>query len=142
MAQLTADVSRKFDVTNQESRNQLPVKAATTIWQGSAVGSSAGYMRQLVAADSFRGFARAKADNSAGADGDVEVDLIEEGVVEALVTGVTALTDVGATVYMSDGNTFTLTSAGNSKVGTIKRVVSAGSTLCKIYFRAPTADVA
>lgn len=140
MAQLTADKVRKYKVTNQDARNQLGVAASSVIYQGSAVGNSSGYMRQLVAGDSFRGFARAKADNSAGAAGAVEVDLIEEGVIEASVAGVTALTDVGTLVYMSDGDTFTLTSTSNSKVGTIKRFIS--GTTVEVYFRAPTADVA
>ena len=63
MSQLTADVSRKYTV-GDDQRGEIPVAASTTIYAGSAVGDNgSGYARQLVAADPFRGFANAKAAN-------------------------------------------------------------------------------
>ena len=123
MAQLSKDTSRPYEMGY---KNDIPVKAATTIYQWSAVGDdAAGYARQLVAGDPFRGFAVTKADNGTGAAGDINVNLYQEGYVELAIAAL-AITDVGKPVYASDGNTFTLTATGNSYVGRVKRWVSTG----------------
>jgi hypothetical protein len=154
MAQLTNDKSRKYKVS-RDVRNELPVAATTTIYAGSAVGDNgAGYVRQLVAGDVFRGFSDAKAANvadptkpgltingvSLGSAGAINCDLREQGVVEvAAIAGAVGVVDVSKTVYMTDGDTFTLSSSNSaSKVGTISHYLNG---LFGIFFRAATATV-
>lgn len=114
MAQLTADQVRKpeFGIYGE-----VPVKASTTIYQGSAVGLTSGYARQLNAADLFVGFATAKAVGTAS-DGGVNVNVQREGFIELTISSV-AVTDVGKAVFASDGNTFTLTKSTNTRIGTV-----------------------
>ena len=95
---LSADLARAFETG---PINTLLVAASATIYRGSAVGNSSGYARALTAGDAFMGFADAKVDNSAGAAGVKNVDVISEGYVQVTLTGV-AVTDVGKPVYMSD----------------------------------------
>lgn len=134
MSQLTADVSRKYKVS-EDLRSEQPVAASATIYAGSAVGKSSGYARQLVAGDVFLGFADAKASNVAdankpnfaiggvllGAAGAINVPVREQGIVYiSTITGATGLvTNAGTKVYMSDGNTFTTTVTGNTLIGEI-----------------------
>jgi len=115
--------------------NDLPVVATDIIYEGAAVGENgSGYFRPLVAGDNFAGFAVAKADNSAGAAGAINVKVQQVGRIELEVTGVTAVTDEGSTVYASDDNTFTLSSTSNSAIGKIIRWIS--STKCIVAFEA------
>lgn len=152
MAQLTADVSRKYTAGSKDTRAELPVAAATTIFMGSAVGLSSGYARQLVAADTFCGFADAKAANvvdanrpgligfpsiALGSAGGLTVETRAEGEIViplASLVGNAGVTDVGSSVYMSDGNTFTLTSTSNSLIGTVKEYLNGQYT---ISFKTP-----
>jgi hypothetical protein len=134
MSQLTADVSRKFGISEGPHSNE-PVAATTTIYMGSAVGDNgSGLCRQLVAGDPFRGFANAKANNSAGSGSDIDVELRKAGEVTLSVTNVTSADDIDTTVYASDGNTFTTASTGNTAIGKIVRWVS--GTTCVVYFEA------
>jgi hypothetical protein len=127
---LTADTSRIFETG---VINTLPLAASALPYKGSAIGDNgSGYARPLVAGDDFRGIADAKSDNSTGAAGVKNVDVIEEGKMQVTLTGV-ALTDVGKPVYMSDDDTFTLTAGSNSLVGKVSRYVS--SNTCVIEFR-------
>lgn len=123
MTTLAANSPRAFETGD---RNELPVIAADIIYEGAAVGDNgSGYARPLVAGDPFRGFAEAKADNAAGAAGDVRVRLIEQGKIQ-LAIGSLAITDVGKPVYASDDDTFTLTQGSNSHIGRVHRFVSTG----------------
>lgn len=134
MTTLAADKFRTFGC-GHEVDNDLPVIASDIIYGGAAVGENgAGYFRPLVAADPFEGFALMRADNAAGAAGAVNVRVRQAGRVVLNVTGVTAVTDEGSTVYASDDDTFTLTSAGNSAVGKITRFIS--GTQVEVYFEA------
>lgn len=106
----------------------LPVVATDIIYEGAAVGENgSGYFRPLVAADPFAGFAQSQADNSAGAAGAINVRVKPYGRIVLSVTGVTAVTDEGSTVYASDDDTFTLTSSGNTAIGKIVRYISGTS---------------
>lgn len=137
MTQLAKDTPRAFELG---SINELPVIAAAIIYEGSAVGvqvTTGTAARQLVATDRFVGFAERGADNSTGAAGDVTVRLRTFGLVEVDVVGADA-TKVQAIVYASDGNTFTLTNTGNSKIGYIRRWIS--GTRCLVYFDADMAN--
>lgn len=131
---LSADKSRKFGITEGPHSHE-PVKASSTIYQGSAVGDDgSGYARALVAADPFRGFAFAKADNSAGSAADIDVEVRKNGEVELAVTGVTGVADIDDAVYATSDDTFTKTSSGATAIGKIVRWVS--STTCVVYFEA------
>jgi len=123
---LTDDVVRKYE---KGEINEFPVKAATKIYEGAAVGDDAsGYARGLVAGDPFRGFCLAQADNSSGAAGAINVKVQKEGMVELTITSV-ALTDVDADVYASADGTFTLTPGSNTRIGTVARFVSANTAM-------------
>lgn len=123
MTTLAADVAPPYGDAN---RNHLPVIAADIIYEGAAVGDNgSGYHRPLVAGDPFRGFAQARADNSAGAAGAINVEVRTSGRVQ-LAIGSLAITDVGKPVYASDDATFTLTATSNSYIGRVIRYVSSG----------------
>lgn len=105
--------------------NSLPVIASDIIYQGAAVGDNgSGYARPLTSGDPFRGFAQAKADNSTGSAGDIDVLVIEKGKVKLAISGV-AITDVGKPVYATDDNTFVLSGIG-TKIGYVRRYVASG----------------
>lgn len=129
MPQLTADSPRVFKSGDTNVFGTLPVAASTTIFEGSAVGSNSGNMRQLVAADPFYGFCEKRVGPTTAAD---VVEVRKAGTVIANVVGATAVSDVGATVAMSDGDVFTLTTASNSTIGKVSRWL--GGTLCEVYF--------
>jgi hypothetical protein len=132
MTTLAADKARDFVLGEH---TDLPVIASDIIYEGAAVGENgSGYFRPLVAADPFSGFAQSKADNSAGAAGAVNVRVRTRGRAILSVTGVTAVTDEGATVYASDDDTFTLTSSGNTAIGKVTRYIS--GTSVEVYFEA------
>jgi hypothetical protein len=134
MATLAADKVRPFELTGTPDLNDLPVVAADIIYEGAAVGDSAGLARPLVALDAFMGFAERQCDNSAGAASAKNVRVRSRGFVSLSVTGAASADDHGATVYASDDDTFTLTSTSNSSIGKVHRWVS--GTTCIVYFEA------
>jgi hypothetical protein len=137
MAQLTADTIRVFEKGDiQPGPNDIPAKAAVATYKGSAVGSSAGFGRQLVAGDSFLGFAEEACDNTIGtaANGSKNIRVRQRGTVTLNVTGVASAADIASTVYASDGNTFTNASTGNSSVGKVVRWIA--GTQCQVFFEA------
>lgn len=121
MAQLTANAIQIYE---DGFTNSIPVKASTEIFLGSAVGTASGLARQLVAADLFVGFAEQHVNNT-GADSALSVPVRKRGSI-VLAIASAAVGDIGKPVYASDGNTFTYTSTGNSRVGTVARFVSTG----------------
>lgn len=131
---LTADKTRTY--TEQRGIRHLPVKAATKIYEGAFVGDDAsGYARGLVAGDVFFGIALLQADNSAGLAAAIDAKVVSEGYIIDAVTGVTGLTDESTAVYASDDGTMTLTSSGNTKIGSIAKRIS--GTTCLVFFQAP-----
>lgn len=132
---LSANNPRTFEIGDH---NDLPVKASSKIYEGSAVGLTGGYARALNAGDSFGGFAEVFVDNSAGADGAVNVNVNRFGLIVLPISGL-AVTDIGKPVYASDDNTFTLTSTGNSAIGRVVRWSSAGVGV--VAFRADRAGL-
>jgi hypothetical protein len=135
MAALTED---KNQIYEGKSTNDLPIAAATTIWEGAGVGrNSSGYARGLVAGDQFLGFAVTRADNSAGTDGAKDVQVYDEGIIKATISGVT-VADVSKDVYMSDDGTFTLTPDGNSYVGRVyRKEPEADTAMVEFFVKAP-----
>ncbi len=124
MSTLTTDTPRTYELGD---RNEYPVAASTIIYEGAAVGENgSGYARPLVAGDTFLGFAEARADNSAGAAGAVNVRVIDKGKIKADISGLAITANDHPPVYMSDDNTFTLTSTGNSLIGYVARWVETG----------------
>jgi len=105
-------------------KNQLPVKATSVIYLGSAVGMASGYARALVAGDKFAGFALEKKTGGA-TDGLITVEVQAEGIIQVAVSSA-AVDDIGKRVYASDDGTFTYTQSTNSPVGIVRRYVSSG----------------
>ena len=131
MAQLTANKARQYA---RLGINEIGVAASAVIYEGSAVSEAAsGFANQLVATQDFLGFALAKVDNTGGAGGAKTVQLQSEGLIVANLT--VAQADLGAAVYMSDGDTFTLVSTSNTRVGTVYRIIS--TTQCVVRFKGP-----
>lgn len=133
MATLAKDSPRDYQLGEIE---EYPVIAADTIFEGAAVGENgSGFARPLVAADKFLGFAEAKVDNESGAAGDVTVRVKSKGRVVVDVVGASAVTaNDRPAVYASDDDTFTLTSTGNSLIGSVSRWIS--GTKCVVEFNA------
>jgi hypothetical protein len=131
MTTLSENVKRNFEFGADPLYNDIPVIAADIIYEGAAVGESgsAGTARPLVAADTFLGFAAAKADNAAGSASAINVRVRERGRVQLAVTGVVSTADVGATVYADDDDSFTLTSSSNTAIGKIVRWVTSTTVI-------------
>lgn len=124
MTTLAADVPRAYQLGDMED---YPVIAADIIYEGAAVGENgSGYARPLVAADPFLGFATHNVDNSTGAAGDKLVQVKRHGLVQLAISGLAITANDRPAVYASDDNTFTLTSASNSKIGWVSRWISSG----------------
>jgi len=119
---LAANSARIYEVDS--FINDQPVLANAVIYLGSAVGSSGGYARALVAQDVFMGFAL-EAVTGTATSGAVRVAVRKKGYVKLAITSV-AVTDYGKLVYASDDGTFTLTSTSNSTIGRISRWISTG----------------
>lgn len=123
MTTLAADKVRDYSLGDH---NDLPVIAADIIYEGAAVGDNgSGYARPLQAGDPFRGFALRKADNAAGAAGDITVKVVRRGRIVLPISAL-AITDVGKAVYASDDDTYTLTQGSNTCIGYVSRWVSTG----------------
>lgn len=136
MANLTHTQPRTYQVL-PVAYLDYPV-AAAKVYEGSALSDTSStapgvagtnVAETLVATENFIGFANATVDNSAGVSG-ATINVVAAGVIQLVVTGVTAAS-VGATVYASDGNTFTLTSSGNTTIGKVIQIVSGTTVLVK-----------
>ena len=137
---LTKGVARTYGAGVNEYMIKSPVRAAVHIFEGSAVSSPAdGYCRPLTAAaaEGFRGFAEEGFDNTAAgaANGDGQTLLRKKGTVLLDVVGVSGEGDIGADVYASDDDTFTL-SAGTNNVKIGKIVHFDSGTMVRVAFEA------
>lgn len=122
MTTLAANVPQSFSLGDN---TQYPVVATDIIYNGAAVGESAGNARPLVGGDRFLGFALEQADNATGGAGDILVTVAKRGAIELAVTGLAA-TDLGHPVYATDDAAFSLSPVGGSFVGFVSRYVSSG----------------
>jgi len=98
-------------VKNVGEKVDYPVLAATTIYQGSAVGlTAAGYARPFVLGDRFVGITPEGMNNSAGSSGDRSVTVFRGQYYMLLNISGVALTDaaIRAAVYVQDSGTFSL----------------------------------
>lgn len=104
-----------------------PVAASTTIYEGTMFFiNGAGYATDGTGtgANRFGGIAIAKADNAAGAAGDVKVEGYRRGIFELVGSGF-AQSDVGRVSYATDNFTLTTTYAAAAiRVGIIVEYVS------------------
>lgn len=119
MVQLT---DKAYINTEQSSVNTLVADAA--IFEGSALGSNAGLARQLVAGDVFLGFAM----ENALTGEELKVEPPGQHIRKVLTVVGSSVTSVGLPAYASDGATFTMTSGGNTLIGTVLRYIS-GTTV-------------
>ncbi len=127
MTTLAANKARVTYFADGPTTEEYPVIATDIIYQGAAVGENgSGYARPLVAADPFLGFAEAKADNAAGAAGDIRVTVKQRGFIELPISGLAITANDRPAVYASDDDTFTLTATSNSLIGYVSRWVSTG----------------
>lgn len=124
MATLASNKLRDYQMGDKE---EYPVIASDIIYQGAAVGENgSGYARPLVAADPFLGFAEAKADNSTGAAGAINVNVKKSGNIVLPISGLAITANDRPAVYASDDDTFTLTATSNSLIGYVSRWISTG----------------
>lgn len=126
MTTLAANKERRYNLTHLDF-NELPAIGSDILYWGSAAGlvKGTGFVRPLVAGDRFVGFLDAKADNNAGASGDINANLRNRGRVLLSVSGA-VITDVGLPIYATDDDTFVFSPVGASFVGFVHRWVSAG----------------
>lgn len=129
MTQLSANLARTYELGDN---TDIPVKSAEAIYEGSAVGVTSGYARQLNAGDIFAGFAQAGV-AAPSTDGGDTVRVKTKGKVVLPISSV-AVTDIGKPVYASDGATFTLTASTNSHIGRVVRMH--GTDLAVVEFDA------
>ena len=104
MAALT---DNKVVKTGDGKYQAYPVEASTTIYRGAAVCANAdGY--SVPAADTAglvtRGYAVAKADNSSGADGAIDVTVVRTGLLK-VAKGTAVDTDLDVLMYWVDDQT-------------------------------------
>lgn len=127
MTTLAANKLRAYEGPQDHELNGVPVVATHILYEGAAIGivAASGYARRLVAGDRFGGFARAKADNSAGTAGAIGVDRVVDGKIVLPVTGA-VITDIGLPVYASDDDTFSLSPVGGSFIGFMHGFVASG----------------
>ena len=126
MTTLAADTPRDYELGD---RNEFPVIAADIIYEGAATGLvlASGHARPLTSVDKFAGFAEAKADNSSGAAGAINVRVKKKGAIKLAVTGA-VITDAAtrAAVYAQDDNTFSFVKTSGVFIGFVRRWVSSG----------------
>jgi len=132
---LAADTQLNTRMTPESAH---PVKGSTRIYRGAAVGSASGYARPLVAGDTCLGFALRGVDNTAGADADAFV-FCESAVDATLTVTGASVASVGAAVYASADDAFTLTATGNSKIGHVLEHVA--GTKCLVRVRLPLSGI-
>jgi hypothetical protein len=140
---LSADTPRSYGSGVEPIFVSLPCTSNVTIYEGSLVGESttAGTVKALASADTiFWGIAHEQVINPSG--GSKRCKIRAQGIVRMAVTGTSAVTSNGVSVYASDDGTLTLTSTTTSpKVGRIIRWVGtdnggSGSTVCDVFFQA------
>lgn len=117
----------------------LPVLAARRLYQATIVfinrtsGAGEGYATDLdnAGANTFGGIAREETNNTAGASGDLDVEVYTEGDVVLTGAGL-AQSDVGEKAYATDNYTVTPTAAGAVEIGRFVEFISATRMRVKI----------
>lgn len=137
MGALTAiRIISQFGTGRRQSCYQLPVKGSTIIYQGASVGKDAnGFAVPMNGTDNTLtayGIARATANNSAGADGAIEV-MVDPGVFPMTGAGL-GYADVGKKAYATSDQDFSTSSSSGVRpfLGIIEFVDSATSARISI----------
>ena len=127
MATLTAAslASRPLNDRVPGDLPSYPCVGNDIVFAGAWVGLNSGNARPLVAGDTFAGLCMARADNTGGAAGDLDVETLAVGV--AYRQAVAGSGAAGADVSASDAATLTFTSTATSKVGYVQRVNADGT---------------
>ena len=127
MSNLTSDRDTEF--VDEMHRDQAPVAAGVKICNGAAVAldASGNAVHAGPGVRHFRGIADETVDNSAGAPGAVNVEIITpEGAYWDTATTFTQAC-VGRPCYFSDDHTVTLTAGTNTYAGRIRSVDQYGT---------------
>ncbi|WP_316171048.1 hypothetical protein [Bradyrhizobium sp. SZCCHNRI1058] len=116
MAALTAD---RATPRKEKPLHSYDVAASTKIWAGALVVLAAGYAKGGVTATGLVAVGRAEkaVDNSAGANGDLQVP-VQSGVFRwnnSASTDLITRTEIGSDCYVVDDNTVAKTSAGATR---------------------------
>lgn len=128
---LSADQPRAYDADVEPMFNELPVQASAVCYAGGALShDSNGDVGPLDGSETFIGFAEQQVTGTTA--GAKTVKVRQKGAIQIAVTGVDDPNDIGATVYATADNTFTLSSTGGAAIGKVIRHVS--STTCVVYF--------
>lgn len=127
MTNLTRNQPRRTRGDLKIGSMPAPTSAATTLFIGAAVQENAGQLENLTGAGTlFAGFLTEQATGNGAIDDNNRAALIEEGElllnVDATGAGTIARTDLGATVYATDGNAFTLDSTSAQAIGKVVEV--------------------
>lgn len=131
MASTTDDLTIVTRDMHLISPARYPVKAATTIPARVFVGMDSAVARSLVAGDPFVGISTARADNSAGAAGDIDVDCERNNKIKWVVPS-SGSSSPNTLVYASDNQTLSLSSGGNSLMGALDQQVSGTTWWIKV----------
>lgn len=125
---LTVNTSMSIGLGDYSS---APAAASATIYQGSMCTlNSSGYANALVEGEMFIGHAQAKVDNSAGANGDLNVNVYAGPYRAEVTVPSVAITDIGKDVYATDDETLSLTH-GTTRVGVVERYVTTNTAVVR-----------
>lgn len=117
---LSADKVRQYDPGVSPEFINIPGKASTVFYEGGAVTeeSNGGTVDVLTASESFVGFVEKNITTTAATE---RVKVRTRGILKGVAcTGLDNVTDFGVAVYMSDNDTFTLTSTTtNVQIGKV-----------------------
>ena len=124
-------------ITRRDSdKGSIPVAATKVLpANGLVFRTDTGFATDVIAsgANPFMGIAEKMADNSAGAAGDINVEVWREGQFLLPFTGATLTqADIGKNVYATDNNVLTLTEENRSFVGVMTEFVTATSAYVDI----------
>lgn len=110
----------------------IGVAASKHIYEGAFVYLDAGGDATDVIVDAntvFAGIARREADNSSGADGDIQVEVWTDGDFELTVGGTLADSEIGTSVYGVDNGTCNQTSSAQPAIGKLMDRVGGSTTV-------------
>jgi hypothetical protein len=112
----------------------FPVGALETIAAGKFIGiiRGTGYVRELTVGDQFVGISASAANNSAGADGAINVRVYTSGTFQLTVTGATQPLTGIPVFATSNSATSVTTQYGGTIIGTLLSVVSTNIGMVRI----------
>lgn len=125
MTNLTRKKPRKFRRGEPASSLPCPSSASTTLYQGAAVELSSGLLQNATGAGTtFAGFLDENATGDGTSDGTNVAKVVRKGEVLLTCAHATtfALSDEGAAVYLTDGDTFTTVSTSAQQIGKISEI--------------------